>query len=179
MKHAGDCILSRDENRVRITPMASLPAPLLRPALPPDEIFLFELYASTRADEMAACGWPPEQQQAFLRQQYAARRAAYQTSFPGAMQSIVHVGGGKIGAITVHHAESEIRLVDLALMPAHRGKGVGRTLVEELLAEARSAGMPVTLHVFKNNAAQRLYRRLGFVVTGSKGEYTAMAWRSY
>jgi ribosomal protein S18 acetylase RimI-like enzyme len=149
----------------------------LRPALPPDEGFLLELYASTRSDEMAACGWPLDQQQAFLRQQYATRRAAYQTSFPGAMQSIVNWGGAKIGAITVHHTEGEIRLVDLALTPAHRGKGMGRTLMEGVLAEARSAGKPVKLHVLKNNAAQRLYRRLGFVVTGTKGEYIAMTWR--
>ena len=47
---------------------------------PDDEDFLWRLYVSTRAPEVAAFGWPPEQQEAFLRMQYRARRGSYYTA---------------------------------------------------------------------------------------------------
>lgn len=154
-----------------------LPHPLaLRLIRPADDAFLYELYASTRAEEMAATGWTPAQQQAFLRQQYATRRAAYRTSFPKAEHFIVSLDGKKIGTLMLHHAANEIRLVDLALIPSHRGAGQGSLLLNALLAEAHKARKPVHLHVLTRSRAFHLYSRLGFVPKSIKGDYTEMTW---
>ena len=45
----------------------------LRAVAPEDEPFLAELYASTRADEMALVDWDAATKQAFLRQQFEAQ----------------------------------------------------------------------------------------------------------
>ena len=158
--------------------MAGTHHPVLRPARASDENFLFTLYAGTRAEEMAASGWNRKTQEAFLRQQYAARRADYGARFPQAEQSVVTVHGENIGTLLVNRSETEIRLVDFALVPAHRNQGLGRLLLESLLAEARTAGKPVKLHVLTHSPAKRLYARLGFILTGNKGEYVAMTWLS-
>ena len=45
----------------------------LRPIAPDDEELLFRVYASTRAEELAAVAWTDEQKAAFLRMQFAAQ----------------------------------------------------------------------------------------------------------
>lgn len=148
----------------------------LRPAAPEDEAFLFELYASTRADEMAAWGWDAAQRERFLRMQYAARRQYYQSAFPRADHRVVEVDGRPAGRILVARGAEEVRLTDVALLPENRGAGVGEFLVRELQREAAAAGLPVTLHVAEGNPALRLYERLGFRTTGDDGVYLAMTW---
>src|SRR5438552_18478757 len=65
----------------------------LQPVRPEDEPFLFELYASTRGDEMALVGWDKPQQEAFLRMQRNAQRSSYAMQFPNADYRItVHDG---------------------------------------------------------------------------------------
>lgn len=56
--------------------------------------------------------------------------------------------------------------MDLALVADARGQGLGTALLQGLLADADAEGRTVVLHVARDNPAQRLYLRLGFVVTG-------------
>jgi ribosomal protein S18 acetylase RimI-like enzyme len=53
---------------------------------------------------------------------------------------------------------------DLAVLPAHRGRGVGRLLLEEIERRARARGSSkLTLEVHASNEdAMRLYQRFGF-----------------
>ena len=61
----------------------------------------------------------------------------------------------------------------MAVAPAAQGRGVGRLLLEELLAEAdRRRQRVVSLEVRADNeAAQRLYARHGFTRTGVRRGY--------
>ena len=53
------------------------------------------------------------------------------------------------------------------VQPAHRGAGVARALIEDILAHARQHVLQVHLSaVASNRAALALYERLGFVVYG-------------
>jgi ribosomal protein S18 acetylase RimI-like enzyme len=75
------------------------------------------------------------------------------------------------GRLYLNRGDSEIRIVDIALLPEHRGKGVGSALLRDLLAEADAHGKRVTIHVERMNPALRLYERLGFSVAEDKGVY--------
>lgn len=145
----------------------------LRPVGPDDEAFLYELYASTRAAELAAYGWDTTQQAAFLQLQFRGQRAHY-AEYPNADEQIILDDGRSIGRLFVARLEKEIRLVDIALLPAWRGQGIGARLIEALLAEAARAGLPVRLHVEKFNPARQLYERLGFVLLGDAGAHYLM-----
>ena len=136
----------------------------LRPEVRQDEPFNFELYASTRKEEMDAWGWPAEMQSAFLQMQFKAYQG-HRAAFPKADFQIVQMDGLNIGRMIVDRNEAEFRLVDIALLPEYRHAGVGTALMRKLLAEASSAGKPVRLTVRKGNRAARLYHRLGFVRT--------------
>lgn len=149
----------------------------LRPARPDDETFLCELYCSTRHEEMASWGLD-DSQQAFLKLQFTARQRHYETAFPDADHKIVLFDDRAIGRTLVFRSAREIRLVDIALLPEHRGCGIGGVLVRALCDEAQAAGKPVTLHVAKTSRAARLYERLGFSIVGETGGDYKMEWRS-
>jgi GNAT superfamily N-acetyltransferase len=160
-------------------PAPRLPAGVtLRPISEADLPFLRRLYASTREEELAAIvDWTPEQKNAFLDQQFAAQHAWYQEHYAGSTFDLVEVGGRPAGRLYVARWERELRLVDVALLPEHRGNGLGTALVSAVLGEATAAGKPVTIHVERMNPAQRLYRRLGFGLLEDKGMYLLLEWR--
>jgi GNAT superfamily N-acetyltransferase len=149
----------------------------LRAATTADASFCFTLYASTRAEEMSATGWPAAQREAFLRQQFTARTEGYRSAFPGATHSVIVVDRKPVGALVVHRTHEEIRLVDIALLPARRGRGLGSCILQKLIEEARTTQLPLRLQVLKNNPAQQLYLRLGFAPTGENGLYFKLEWR--
>ncbi len=155
----------------------SLPTSL-RPIKAEDEALLFEIYASTRTEEMALVNWSDAQKEAFLRMQFAAQHQHYQNAFPDARFDIILSEGRPIGRLYVDRRPDEIRIVDIALLPHGRNQGVGSSLLKELLAEARDAGKPVRIHVEHNNPALRLYERLGFLRIGDTGIYFLMEWPS-
>jgi ribosomal protein S18 acetylase RimI-like enzyme len=154
------------------------PAVTLRPARPDDQDFLCQLYASTRATELALLDWGATQRAVFLRAQFDAQRRDYTARFAPDGHQLILLDGQPAGRIWVARDDEEIRLVDLALLPSARGQGIGTHLLTDLIAEAAAAGKPLRLSVPKHNeAARRLYERLGFTVTEDIGTHFRMEHR--
>jgi GNAT superfamily N-acetyltransferase len=144
----------------------------LRPLDSSDEFFLFQVYASTRADEMALISWPPDVEEAFLRIQFRAQNQHYHTAYPQAIYQIIEWDGIPVGRIILNRADSLTSLVDISLLPAYRGQGFGTALISSLQAENNS----IRLHVLKSNPALNLYQRLGFVFKSEDELYLEMEW---
>ena len=165
--------------------------------------FLAELYASTRREEVAQTPWSEEQKEAFLRWQFENQHWHYREYYPSCELLVIEEDGGTgegsgaaaeevggevaaepgtgassapIGRLYVDRWPDQIRLVDISLLPEHRGRGLGTALLGELLAEGEARGLPVTIHVEFNNPALFLYRRLGFRHVDSNGIYYLMKW---
>jgi ribosomal protein S18 acetylase RimI-like enzyme len=85
--------------------------------------------------------------------------------------------GQAVGRIVIDRAGNEFRLVDIALLPEHRGRGLGTALIQNLQREAAAAKKPVRLSVLKGERAFRLYQRLGFEKTGEADLREQMEWR--
>jgi GNAT superfamily N-acetyltransferase len=147
-----------------------------RAQLPEDETFLREVYASTRQEELDLTSWNQEQRKSFLDMQFKAMRAGYASHFPRAEFSVVMLGDQPIGLMVVNRAEDELRLVDIALLPQHRGRGIGSFWLNKLAEEATLAQKPLRLHVFKGSRPWRLYERLGFVKIQDNGPYEHLEW---
>lgn len=148
----------------------------LRPTQPDDEAFLYELYCSTRAEEMAAWGWGEAQQEAFLRLQFSAWQQQFRHQSAQSDDRIILIDERPAGRIIVIRTEPEIRLADIALLPEHRHRGIGSALIAGLQHEAQAARKPLRLHVLASNEAVRLYERLGFVHCGGNEAYLLMEW---
>jgi ribosomal protein S18 acetylase RimI-like enzyme len=144
----------------------------LREVTPDDEPFLFEVYASTRMDELQETGWSDEQKLAFIRMQFLVRERTHQR----ADDRIILLNGKPIGRMLVDRGEAAILLRDIAVLTEYRSAGVGSRLIQDLMKEAAAAGKPIQLHVVASSPAVRLYERLGFRQTGDDAAYLEMEW---
>ncbi|MGB8644869.1 MAG: GNAT family N-acetyltransferase [Anaerolineae bacterium] len=151
---------------------------ILRAARPEDDAFLLGVYASTRTEEMALVPWAGEQKQAFLQMQFNAQRESYRMQFPGAEDQVILQDAVPVGRIIVAREHDRIELMDIALLPAYRGAGIGTTLIRDLQAEAARGDKPLRLYVESYNPAHRLYERLGFSKIGEVTFYDEMEWRA-
>ena len=149
----------------------------LCPFLPEaDEEFWFQVYCSTREEELAPIDWDETQRETFLSMQFAAYRQHYRTNLPDADYEVVLHNGCPAGIFIVARRQEEIRLADIALLPQHRNTGIGTTLVRGLLDEAAQLRKPVTVHVQMYNRALSFYQRLGFYQVDQVGMYYLMKW---
>ena len=122
-------------------------------------------------EELAVVPWDDAQKDAFLRMQFDAQDAWWRENYAAGSFDVILVDGEPAGRLYVHRGRSDIRIVDIALLPEHRGNGIGTRLLEDLVAEGDAAGKSVTIHVERMNPALRLYERLGFTVAEDKGIY--------
>ena len=141
--------------------------------LPDDGDFLLSVYASTRPD-LTGLGWPAKQQDAFIRMQFGAQTRHYRESFPDATYSVICVDGEPAGRLIVNHADDQILIIDIALLPEFRRTGIGRALVRRLLDQADAGHLPVRCHVLRGSTARRFWEHAGFDAQGRDGVYLAM-----
>jgi len=149
----------------------------LRPIQSQDMDFLCQLYGSTREEELAQVEWPSAQKDAFVRMQFEAQHAHYQQHYPNAQFDVVLYDAKPIGRMYVDRHPKEIRLMEVTLVQAIRGRGLGTTLMRWLMDEAAQTDKILTLHVEEFNPAYRLYQRLGFKPLEQRGVYMFMEWK--
>ena len=142
-----------------------------------DQLFLLEVYASTRAQEMALVPWSDEQRAAFVRSQFEAQHSYYQAQFPDASYQVIMVDGEPAGRVYVLRESEAIRILDITLLPQHRNLGIGTSLIREILAEGDQAGKPVNIWVENFNPSLKLFERLGFVRVQEDGFNCLMEYR--
>jgi GNAT superfamily N-acetyltransferase len=153
----------------------SRPAGLsLREETDADIDFVRELYASTRAEEMARVDWSDQARAAFVEQQFTAQRTQYRQHYPSAAFVIIECEGERIGRFYLDRTRSELRLMEITLLPSRRAQGLGTALLGRLLDFGDALGLPVSLHVEPFNPAHRLYARLGFDTIEIRGVYHFM-----
>ena len=148
--------------------------PRLRPVADGDRPFLVELYASVREAELAHVPWDDATRRAFVEHQFSAQDAHYREHYPGATLDVIEVDGEPAGRLYVHRGPGDIRIMDIALAPAFRGRGIGAGLLRALIGEAEESGRKLSIYVEMNNPARALYERLGFREAGEHGVYVLM-----
>jgi ribosomal protein S18 acetylase RimI-like enzyme len=110
----------------------------------------------------------------FIALKFKAQRMARAAEFPDLDHSILWVAGHRIGQLLLHETDAEVRLLDLSLLAAFRGEGIGTSIVEQLQTYARERGLPLRLSVDTLNPAKHLFNRLGFAEIGEPSmEWTA------
>jgi ribosomal protein S18 acetylase RimI-like enzyme len=133
----------------------------LRPSVDEDREFLYEVFCSTRPDVMQA-PLSPEQMEQFLRMQFRAQDTHYHTHYPDAKYDIIFFNDQRIGRLYLAKMESEFRILDIALLPEFRSKGIGAYLVRQVLEECQAADRPLRIHVLRDSREYHFYERIGF-----------------
>jgi ribosomal protein S18 acetylase RimI-like enzyme len=150
----------------------------LRLAAESDLLFLRELYAWSRAEELALVLWPEGAQAVFLDSQFALQHRHFVHYFSDAEFLILEYKNEPIGRFYVSRQKEDWLVIDIGLIPAYRGKGLGSALLMQLLAAAEQGGArSVALHVEQRNVrAHKLYRKLGFRDESLEGFHQLMRW---
>jgi len=148
--------------------------PDLKPAGHGDTELLYRIYASTREEELAAVPWDRAAKEAFLRMQFNAQDSYYHAQWPDASYDLIVGDDEPLGRLYVERGEDVWQVLDIALLPEHRGKGIGTRLLSDILSEADAAAKPVQIYVERFNPARHLYDRLGFEPVEEQEVYILM-----
>jgi ribosomal protein S18 acetylase RimI-like enzyme len=145
---------------------------------PDDEGLFRRLFATARSD-LQAIPLPTDALEALIDQQWRAQQSQHRAAFPTARDTVIEVDGTSVGRMLVAYLPDEVRLVDVALLPSYRNRGVGTQLIREVCEQATAKAQPVRLHVLAHGPARRLYLRLGFRPTSPSAAaeaYDELEW---
>ena len=147
------------------------PALRLRPASAADEAFIWHLFDEVRRGQFAATGLAGPVLDQIVAQQFKSQTAGYVAQFPDAISLIVTRDTTSVGRLLLHCASERWHVIDIVLLPADCGRGLGSAIFDALEASARARGIgALTLTVLASNlGAHRFYLRRGFAEIGSAG----------
>jgi len=151
----------------------------VRPALPEDEIFMYELYSAIRKPEFAQAPLTPNQLEHLIRMQFHGQLHSYTQMYPNSCYHIVLLDGKPVGRLWVAPLNGEFHLVDIAVHPKVQSKGIGTVLIQRLQQEAARARLPIRCMVSKfNSGSMRFHKRLGFQIVREDEMNYFMEWRT-
>lgn len=98
--------------------------------------------------------------------------SGFQT-FLGELGLVSESDGQVVGYIFARAAGGEAEILNLAVHPAHRRRGVGRRLLEEILTRVAKRGAALLFLEVRasNTVAQAFYREMGFKQVGRRPNY--------
>jgi len=135
----------------------------LRPSGSEDAALLRQIFLESHCAGWELLPLDEAAYQQLVEMQSAARQSQYRTAFPGTFEQIIEANGVPVGSCWISESADELRVVDLAVLTAHRRQGVATAVLRRLGAQAAAENKPVRLSVWQDNlAAQELYRSLGF-----------------
>ena len=142
-----------------------------------DQPLLLALFIAARAHQFAPLNLPAATLEMLMRQQFQAQDAGFLARYPAARREVVDVDGVSVGRLVSDQTGDRLHLVDIALTPPYRNRGLGGALISQLQDEARAAGLAMSLRVAIDNVrATALYARLGFETTASDDMNLEMRW---
>jgi ribosomal protein S18 acetylase RimI-like enzyme len=147
-----------------------------------DTTFIEMVFRSTREKELRLTNWTELQKNAFIMMQSTAQHADYKRLFPDAFFGIIEYNKKPAGRLYTGETENKIHMLDLTLLPAFRGKGIGTKVFKNLMERASRQQKILSLDVEHGNPALQLYLRLGFKEIKNTGrhyymEYTPISLR--
>jgi GNAT superfamily N-acetyltransferase len=151
---------------------------VVRPALPQDEIFLYELYVAIRGPMFALAPITGAQREQLLRMQFRAQLSSYTENYPNSCYHVVLLDSKPVGRLWVAPVNDGLHLVDIAIHPSVQSKGLGTVLVQRVQQEAQKAKLPISSTVDRfNPGSLKFHQRLGFQVVREDMLQFYMEWR--
>jgi RimJ/RimL family protein N-acetyltransferase len=166
--------------KVNVSEIATPLGPIaLRREEPEDEAFRYQLFCDSRLPEWYAVELDPAVRAQLMRHQFEAQTATYAARFPQARFDIIEMAGKPVGRIVVNRPGTMVHIVDHAIVPHLRNRGIGTAIMRALMDEAAGAAQPVRLKVASSNdPSLRLYLRLGFVPIQAIPAYIELEWKT-
>lgn len=121
--------------------------------------------------------WTEQEKKAFLDQQFQAQHIYYQHQYIHADFLIILLDGVPVGRLYVDERATDIRIVDITILPEYRNQGLGYFILTNFQDKAQKAGKSVSIHVERDNRARHLYERLEFqIISDAHPIYLLLTW---
>jgi GNAT superfamily N-acetyltransferase len=151
---------------------------VVRPALPQDEIFLYELYVAIRGPMFALAPITAAQREQLLRMQFQAQFSSYTANYPNSCYHVVLLDSKPVGRLWVAPVSDGLHLVDIGIHPSVQSKGLGTVVVQRVQQEAQKSKLPISSTVDRfNPGSLKFHQRLGFHVVREDLLQFYMEWR--
>ena len=140
----------------------------MRPAVEADVGFLTDVVVEATYDQGR---FPEDFDEPDFRAGFSAWTAEQvRGELDGSATSVVQVDGTDAGRLRIVRRGGLVEIAGLQLLPEHQSRGVGRAVVDQVLAAARADRLPVELGVEKDNPrARAFWESCGFVLVGEDG----------
>ncbi|OLQ88468.1 GNAT family N-acetyltransferase [Vibrio panuliri] len=137
---------------------------LTRAAIESDYEFLFELKKTTEKQAIAnVFGWDESIQWQIHKQEWEQAKPL-----------IIQIDGEDVGSVLIEQRDSEIYLGRFFILPHIQGRGLGSTIIQDVIKMSQKAQLPISLLYLQGNRVGQLYRRHGFVVTSETDQFVYM-----
>ena len=104
----------------------------------------------------------------------AAQDGFFEHGWKTFRHEILLCDGVPCGYVAVSELPGYIHVIELVVHADFQGRGIGSTFLREVVAAARTRGVPVKLGVLHKNRAFDFYRKLGFRETGRTSTHILM-----
>ena len=140
----------------------------LRPANSEDFNFLYMLKKNTLKEYISKTwGWDEKWQKEY-----------FSKNFKPKLIKIITLSGRDIGCISIFEEKDYYFLSIIEILPKYQNQGIGSKLIKDLLIKAEKKYKSVYLQVLKTNErAQKLYKRLGFLIEEETKTHLKMIYR--
>jgi ribosomal protein S18 acetylase RimI-like enzyme len=123
----------------------------------------YRLFSHDKLAEFAAVGLPQQQAEMLVQMQWRGRNLTYAQQYPDSEDWVISIDDGlPIGRYSLQKTLQGFRMVDLAILPEYRNRGIGSQVLQQLTRDIAATKKIFALRVEKDNPALRLYTRLGF-----------------
>lgn len=150
----------------------------LRPVTSSDLPVLRQVFHEVHGEQFAGSGLPAELLVPLLDLQFRSQQAQYGHEHPEAEDSLIELDGHPVGRCWIDRSSAAFRILDLAVLPSARRRGIASRVLSALAEEAAEAGRCLHLSVWRDNVAARsLYEGLGFGLRQESSDgYLELCW---
>ena len=148
----------------------------LRDADPNDEQFLMQVFACTRAAEVAQVPWTDEQKAAFMQMQCNAQHSYYHEQYPEADYKVILHNDEPVGRLYVNKQPDLVKILDITVLPEFRNCGIGSGLIQNILNDADEMNSSVHIYVETFSPSLSLFKKMGFSILQEEGINFLLEW---
>ncbi|MEQ5841906.1 GNAT family N-acetyltransferase [Paraburkholderia acidicola] len=90
-------------------------------------------------------------------------RDRFLASFDPSLCRYIVTDGTTVGFVVVRPMADHVLLDHLYVLPEHQGKGIGASVLRDVVADANSKSMPIKVGALRGSDSNRFYQRSDFV----------------